>query len=129
MRINVRGMVAGTKRATRVMVPVASGSILCTSSISGIMGGLGPHPYTIAKFTIPGIVKYVASELCQNGVRINCISPAPIPTPMVISQIAQIYQGVPKEKVIEIINGLGELKGEKCEEIDVAKGCIVLGLR
>ncbi|XWS30567.1 hypothetical protein CRYUN_Cryun24cG0129800 [Craigia yunnanensis] len=126
MRINVRGMVAGIKHAARVMVPVCSGSILCTSSISGIMGGLGPHPYTIAKFTIPGIVKSVASELCQSGVRINCISPAPIPTSMVVSQIAQIYQGVPKEKVIEIINGLGELKGVKCEEIDVAKAALYL---
>ncbi|XP_022774197.1 zerumbone synthase-like [Durio zibethinus] len=126
MRINVRGMVAGIKHAARVMVPVGSGSILCTSSISGIMGGLGPHPYTIAKFTIPGIVKSVVSELCQSGVRINSISPAPIPTPMVIRQIAQIYQGVPKEKVIEIINGFGELKGAKCEEIDVAKAALYL---
>ncbi|XWS32586.1 hypothetical protein CRYUN_Cryun22dG0002200 [Craigia yunnanensis] len=126
MRINVRGMVAGIKHAARVMVPVGSGSILCTSSISGIMGGLGPHPYTIAKFTIPGIVKSVASELCQSGVRINCISPAPIPTPMVINQISQIYQGVPKENVIEIINGLGELKGAKCKEIDVAKAALYL---
>ncbi|XVE84234.1 hypothetical protein DITRI_Ditri16bG0154300 [Diplodiscus trichospermus] len=126
MRVNVRGMVAGIKHAARVMVPAGSGSILCTSSISGIMGGLGPHPYTISKFTIPGIVKSVASELCRSGVRINCISPAPIPTRMVISQIGQLYQGVPEEKVIEIINGLGELKGTKCEEIDVAKAALYL---
>ncbi|OMO99287.1 Short-chain dehydrogenase/reductase SDR [Corchorus olitorius] len=126
MQINVRGMVAGIKHAARVMVPVGSGSILCTSSISGLMGGLGPHPYTISKFTIPGIVKSVASELCRSGVRINSISPAPIPTPMVINQIAQIFQGVPKEKVIEIINGFGELKGTKCEEIDVAKAALYL---
>lgn len=126
MRINVRGMVAGIKHAARAMVPVGSGSILCTSSVSGIMGGVGPHPYTIAKFAIPGIVKSAASELCQSGVRVNCISPAPIPTSMVINQIAEIYQGVPKEKVIEIINGVGELKGAKCEEIDVAKAALYL---
>ncbi|GMI68289.1 hypothetical protein like AT3G26760 [Hibiscus trionum] len=126
MKINVRGMVAGIKHAARVMVPVGSGSILCTSSISGLMGGLGPHPYSIAKFTIPGIVKSVASELCRTGVRINCISPAPIPTPMVIRQITEIYGGIPKEKVAEIINGVGELKGAKCEEIDVAKAALYL---
>ncbi|KAE8710071.1 putative ATP-dependent clp protease [Hibiscus syriacus] len=126
MKVNVRGMVAGIKHAARVMVPTGSGSILCTSSISGLMGGLGPHPYSIAKFTIPGIVKSVASELCRTGVRINCISPAPIPTPMVIRQIAQIYGDVPKEKVVEIINGAGELKGANCEEIDVAKAALYL---
>ncbi|KAL4366713.1 hypothetical protein GQ457_05G011580 [Hibiscus cannabinus] len=126
MKINVRGIVAGIKHAARVMVPAGSGSILCTSSISGLMGGLGSHPYTVSKFTTPGIVKSVASELCRTGVRINCISPAPIPTPMVISQIAEIYGGIPKEKVVEIINGVGELKGAKCEETDVAKAALYL---
>ncbi|KAK8673387.1 hypothetical protein V6N13_111726 [Hibiscus sabdariffa] len=126
MKINVRGMVAGIKHAARVMVPVGSGSILCTSSISGLMGGLGSHPYSIAKFTIPGIVKSAASELCRTGVRINCISPAPIPTPMVVRQIAEIYGGIPEEKVVEIIKGVGELKGANCEEIDVAKAALYL---
>ncbi|KAE8707156.1 putative ATP-dependent clp protease [Hibiscus syriacus] len=126
MKINVRGMVAGIKHAARVMVPMGSGSILCTSSISGLMGGLGPHPYSMAKFMIPGIVKSVASELCQTGVRINCISPAPIPTPMVIRQIEEIYGDISKEKVVEIINGVGELKGANCEEIDVAKAALYL---
>ncbi|KAE8715880.1 transcription factor ICE1-like [Hibiscus syriacus] len=126
MKINVRGIVAGIKHAARVMVSVGSGSILCTSSISGLMGGLGSHPYSITKFAIPGIVKSVASELCRTGVRINCISPAPIPTPMAVRQIAEIYRGISEEKVVEIINGMGELKGTKCEEIDVAKAALYL---
>lgn len=37
---------------------------------------------------------------------------------MVISQIAEIYQGnVPKEKVIEIINGVGGLRRAKCGKL------------
>ncbi|KAG7981543.1 hypothetical protein I3843_04G001700 [Carya illinoinensis] len=126
MEINVRGMVAGIKHAARVMIPTGSGSILCTSSISGVMGGLGPHPYTISKYTIHGIVKSVASELCGAGVRINCISPAPIPTPMAVGQIGKFYKGATKEQVVGIVNGLGELKGAKCEEIDVARAALYL---
>ncbi|KAE8720081.1 Basic helix-loop-helix DNA-binding superfamily protein, putative isoform 1 [Hibiscus syriacus] len=128
MRINVRGIVTGIKHVTRVMVRMGLGSILCTSSISGLMGGLGPHPYSISKFTILGIVKSVTSELCRTGVIINCISPALIPTSMVIRQITEIYGDVPKEKekVAEIINGVGELKGANCEEIDVAKAALYL---
>ncbi|KAI3442410.1 uncharacterized protein J3R85_001160 [Psidium guajava] len=126
MRINVRGAVAGIKHAARVMIPSTSGSILCTSSISGIMAGLGPHPYTISKFTIPGLVKSAAAELCRHGVRINCISPAPIPTPMSVSQIAQFYPGLTQEQVVGIINGLGELKGAHCEDADVAKAALYL---
>ncbi|KHM99221.1 secoisolariciresinol dehydrogenase-like isoform X2 [Glycine soja] len=126
MRINIRGMIAGIKHAARVMIPVGSGSILCTSSISGVLGGLGPHPYTISKFTIPGVVKSLASELCKVGIRINCISPAPIPTPMVLAQIGKFYPGLTQEQIVGIVNGFGELKGAKCEDIDVAKAALYL---
>lgn len=126
MQINVRGMVAGIKHAARVMTPMGSGSILCMSSISGLMGGLGPHPYTISKHTIHGIVKSVANELCRSGVRINCISPGPIPTPMSVAEIGKFYPGATQEQVIEIVNGLGELMGAKCEEIDVARAALYL---
>ncbi|GAV59519.1 adh_short domain-containing protein [Cephalotus follicularis] len=126
MRINVRGIIAGIKHAARVMVPIGSGSILCTSSVSGLMGGLGPHPYSISKFTIPGIVKSVASELFQNGVRINCISPGPIATPLSVTQLAKFYPGATEEQVVDIVNGLAELKGTKCEEVDVAKAALYL---
>lgn len=126
MQINVRGIIAGIKHAARVMIPQGSGSILCTSSICGLMGGLGPHPYTISKSTIPGIVKSVASELCRAGVRINCISPTAIPTPMSVGQIAKFYPGASQEQVIGILNGLGELREAKCEEIDVARAALYL---
>lgn len=126
MKINVWGMIAGIKHAARVMVPVGYGSILCTSSISGLMGGLGPHPYTISKFTIPGVVKSVASELCKAGIRVNCISPAPIPTTMSLAQIGKFFPGLTQEQVVGIMNGLGELKGAKCEDIDVARAALFL---
>ncbi|KAF7819350.1 zerumbone synthase-like [Senna tora] len=126
MRINVRGTIAGIKHAARVMIPTGSGSILCTSSISGLMGGLGPHPYSISKHTIPGIVKSVASELCKTGIRINCISPGPIPTPMTLAQIGMIFPGLTQEQVSGIVNGFGELEGAKCEEIDVARAALYL---
>lgn len=126
MRINVRGTIAGIKHAARVMIPTGSGSILCTSSISGLMGGLGPHPYTISKFTIPGIVKSAASELCRTGIRVNCISPAPIPTPMSLAQIGKFFPGFTHEQVIEIVNGLGVLEGAKCEDLDVARAALYL---
>ncbi|KAK3026726.1 hypothetical protein RJ639_042179 [Escallonia herrerae] len=126
MRINVRGIVAGIKHAARVMIPMGSGSILCTSSVSGLLGGLGPHPYSISKSAIPGVVKSVASELCQHGVRINCISPAPIPTPLVIAQLAQFFPGATQDQIEEIVTGWGQFKGAKCEEIDVARAALYL---
>ncbi|KAG7563656.1 NAD(P)-binding domain superfamily [Arabidopsis suecica] len=128
MRLNVRGTVLGIKHAARAMIPSGSGSILCLSSISGLMGGLGPHAYSISKFTIPGVVKTVASELCKHGLRINCISPAGIPTPLTLRMFREAFAGhsIPEEQLLAIVNATGELKGEKCEEIDVAKAALYL---
>ncbi|KAH6766560.1 Rossmann-fold superfamily protein [Perilla frutescens var. hirtella] len=126
MAINVRGTMAGIKHAARVMIPAGSGSILCTASISGLLGGLGPHPYTVSKFAIPGVVKSLASELCGHGVRINCISPSPIPTPLVIEQFSYILPSASKDEIVGIINGSGELKGAICEEQDVALAALYL---
>ncbi|KAG4912607.1 hypothetical protein JHK84_053069 [Glycine max] len=42
MKINKRGMIADIKHAARVMILVGLGSILCTSSISGVLGKFYP---------------------------------------------------------------------------------------
>lgn len=129
MAANVRGTLAGVKHAARAMAPAGSGSIICVSSVSGIMGGLGTHPYAISKFAVAGIVRSMAGELSRRGVRLNCISPFAIPTPMVLGQFAQIYGGGgagTTEKLLAIVEGLGELAGAKCEEIDVAKAAVYL---
>ncbi|CDY70698.1 BnaCnng69400D, partial [Brassica napus] len=128
MCLNVRGTVLGIKHATRAMIPAGSGSILCLSSISGLMGGLGPHAYSISKFTIPGVVKTVAGELCKHGIRINCISPAGIPTPLTLRMFREVFMGhnIPEEQLVAIVNAGGDLKGEKCEERDVAKAALYL---
>jgi NAD(P)-dependent dehydrogenase (short-subunit alcohol dehydrogenase family) len=72
----------GCKHAGQVMVPQQSGSIISTSSIAGVIGGLGPHAYTAAKTAVVGLTKSVASELAQHGIRVNAIAPGLIPTPM-----------------------------------------------
>jgi NAD(P)-dependent dehydrogenase (short-subunit alcohol dehydrogenase family) len=72
----------GSKHAARVMVPQGSGSIIATSSIAGVIGGLGPHAYTAAKTAIVGLTKSIASELGPHGVRANAIAPGSIPTPL-----------------------------------------------
>ncbi|EOA24454.1 hypothetical protein CARUB_v10017712mg [Capsella rubella] len=126
MRTNVFGVVYGIKHAAKFMVRAKSGCILCTSSIAGVTGGLAPHSYTISKFTIPGIVKSVASELCEHGVRINCISPGTVATPLTLLYLKKVFPKVTEEKLRETVKGMGELKGAECEEADVAKAALYL---
>ena len=81
----------GSKHAARVMIPQGSGSIISTSSVAGVIGGLGPHAYTAAKHAVVGLTKSIASELGQHGVRCNAIAPGTIPTPLT----AQVVSGDP----------------------------------
>uniref|UniRef100_A0A1D1YS04 Sex determination protein tasselseed-2 n=1 Tax=Anthurium amnicola TaxID=1678845 RepID=A0A1D1YS04_9ARAE len=126
MGVNVRGAVAGIKHAARVMCPAGSGSILCTASVSGVMGGMGPHPYTISKSAIAGVVRSAASELCGKGVRVNCISPFVVATGMVVGQLQGFFPGLGREAIVDMVGKLGELKGARCEEGDVAKAAAFL---
>lgn len=126
MSVNVRGVLAGIKHASRVMIPRESGSILCTASVTGILGGIAQHSYSISKFTVAGIVKSLASELSQHGVRINCISPFAIPTPFAIDELKGYFPDVEEEQLVSMVRNAGELKGAYCEPADVANAAVYL---
>lgn len=82
MAVLVTGVFLGMKHAARVMAPRQSGSIISTSSIAGVMGGLGPHCYTAAKHAVIGLTRSVASELASSGIRVNAVAPGNTITPM-----------------------------------------------
>ena len=126
MDINVRGVVAGIKHASRVMIPRRTGSILCTASVTGLMGGLSQHTYSVSKSAVIGIIKSLAAELCKYGIRVNCISPFAIPTQFVMDEMSQIYPGVDDQRLLEIVNNAGVLKGANCEPNDVANAALYL---
>lgn len=79
----LHGVFYGVKHAARVMKPRVTGSIISMSSTAGVMGGLGPHAYAAAKHAVVGLTKNAAAELCRFGIRVNCIAPASMATPMV----------------------------------------------
>ncbi|KAJ4954968.1 hypothetical protein NE237_011751 [Protea cynaroides] len=126
MKINVRGVVTGIKHAARVMIPRRSGNILCTASITAVMGGLAPPAYSISKFAVLGIVKSAAAELCKYGIRVNCISPFAIPTPFVMDEMVKFYPSVDAERIVQIVHGAGGLAGANCDVQDVANAAVYL---
>lgn len=81
--ILLHGVFYGVKHGARVMKPRMSGSIISMASTAGVMGGLGPHAYAAAKHAVVGLTKNAAAELCRSGIRVNCIAPASMLTPMV----------------------------------------------
>jgi NAD(P)-dependent dehydrogenase (short-subunit alcohol dehydrogenase family) len=82
MAVLLRSVFLGTKHAARVMKPQGSGVILSTTSVAGLLGGLGPHVYATAKAGIVGLTRNAAAELAAWGIRVNTIAPGKHVTPM-----------------------------------------------
>ena len=79
----LHGVFYGMKHAARVMKPRRCGSIISMASTAGVIGGLGPHAYAAAKHAVVGLTKNAGAELCRFGIRVNCIAPHSMATPMV----------------------------------------------
>jgi NAD(P)-dependent dehydrogenase (short-subunit alcohol dehydrogenase family) len=77
----------GIKHAARAMMPARSGVILSTSSVAGVIAGLGPHAYTVAKTGIVALTRSAACELAPFGIRANAIAPGTIPSAMTAAAI------------------------------------------
>jgi len=78
----LRGVFLGMKHAAAVMKRQGTGSIISTASVAGLHTGLGPHIYSAAKAAVIHLTRSVAMELGERGVRVNCICPGGIATPI-----------------------------------------------
>jgi NAD(P)-dependent dehydrogenase (short-subunit alcohol dehydrogenase family) len=82
MGVLVRGVFLGMKHAAVVMKRQGGGSIISTASIAGLCTGLGPHVYSTAKAAVIHLTRSVAMELGEHNIRVNCICPGGIATPI-----------------------------------------------
>lgn len=82
MRVNLLGVMAGTRDAARHMSERGGGSIINLSSIGGIQAGGGVSSYRASKAAVIHFSKSAAIELAHYEVRVNCIAPGNIPTPL-----------------------------------------------
>jgi len=78
----LRGVFLGMKHAAAVMQPRRSGSIISTASIAGITAGSGTHVYSAAKAAVIQLTRSVALELAEDNIRVNCICPGGVATPL-----------------------------------------------
>jgi NAD(P)-dependent dehydrogenase (short-subunit alcohol dehydrogenase family) len=78
----LKGVFLGIKHAAPVMRAAGRGSIINTASVAGLKTGESPHLYSVAKAAVIHLTRSVALELGEHGVRVNCICPGIIATPL-----------------------------------------------
>jgi NAD(P)-dependent dehydrogenase (short-subunit alcohol dehydrogenase family) len=77
-----RSVVLGIKHAARVMKAQGSGTIISTASVAGFFTGYAPHVYSACKAAVIQLTRSAATELGEQGIRVNCICPGPVATPI-----------------------------------------------
>ncbi|XP_028767289.1 secoisolariciresinol dehydrogenase-like [Neltuma alba] len=117
--VNLVGSFLGTKYAARVMIPRGKGSIISTASVSGIMGGVGTCAYICSKHGVIGLMKNAAVDLGRYGIRVNCVSPYAVPTPM-----TRTFLKMDDEGIAELYSNL---KGTALAAQDIAEAVLYLG--
>ena len=83
LAINLRSVFLGLRAALRQFEAQGSGgAIVTTASMAGLQGSDALVPYTAAKHAVIGLTKCAALAGAALGVRVNCIAPGMIQTPL-----------------------------------------------
>ncbi|MEM9775080.1 MAG: glucose 1-dehydrogenase [Chloroflexota bacterium] len=83
MRVNVKGVWACMKYELKHMVKQGYGCIINTASVAGLTGSHSLPVYSASKHAVVGLTRSAAVEYGSKGIRVNCINPYIIKTPMV----------------------------------------------
>lgn len=92
--VNVTGSILSAQAALRSLVKSGHGSLLFTASLQSVVARPQRSVYTATKHAIVGLVKALAVEFGDQGVRVNAIAPAAIDTPFLRTQLSNVTDDV-----------------------------------
>lgn len=82
LSVHLGGLVNFARAALPGMMERRAGNIVAVSSELAVGGGDGDAHYAAAKGAIIGLVRSLAAEVAQAGVRVNSVAPGPTDTPL-----------------------------------------------
>ena len=83
MSINLKGVWHCMRAELGQMLEQGGGAIVNTSSAGGLMASQFVSDYVASKFGVVGLTKAAAIEYITRGIRINCVCPGIVNTPMI----------------------------------------------
>ena len=106
MKVNVYAYLRLVRGAVPHMKP--GSSIIATGSVVGLEGSVRLPDYAASTGAIQSLTKTLAQYLLEQGIRVNCVAPGPVWTPLNPSD-----QGVTAEDVATFGKGLGSSPMER----------------
>ena len=92
--VNVKGVFLGCKEAIPVMKSQGGGVILNTASQLGVVGTKASVVYPASKGAVIQMTRCLALDHATDGIRVNCVCPGPVDTPLARS--ARLQTGDPE---------------------------------
>jgi 3-oxoacyl-[acyl-carrier protein] reductase len=90
MDVNVNGVFYCNRAISPGMAQQGYGRIINVASVAGKEGNPNASAYSTSKAAVIGLTKSLGKELAQNGVTVNCVTPAAVRTP-IFDQMSQAH--------------------------------------
>jgi NAD(P)-dependent dehydrogenase (short-subunit alcohol dehydrogenase family) len=80
--VNLTGVMLCMREEAEEMLKQGGGAIVNTASINGLIGNPSQPAYTAGKHGVVGLTRHAALRWARAGIRVNCVCPGVIETPM-----------------------------------------------
>lgn len=80
--VNLKGSFYVTQSVLPGMIEAGGGAIVFIGSVSGMAGRAGDSAYSASKAGVAMLARTLAAELGPRGIRINCVCPGAVATPL-----------------------------------------------
>ena len=118
-KINTLSAFEMAKHVTSIRNFNQKGGVVFISSITSIIARKGTAAYSASKGALVSGARVMAEELSKRDIRVNCLSPGTILTPMMQDYLSQLSEEDYKKRIDGFPLGLGKTT-------DVSNACIFL---
>jgi len=133
---NIDINIVGVWRTIKATVPVLleqneGGSVILTSSVSGLAAELHLGHYVASKHGVTGLMRNLAAELAPSGIRVNTVNPTMCNTAMINNtELIKIFmggqEGASYEDAWQAMSTIQSLNIPFVEPIDISKAVLYL---
>ena len=122
IRVNLTSMFLTSKYVLPGMLERRNGSIVNMASVQGLLGLAGYPHYAASKGGVISLTRQMSREYAANGIRVNCIAPGTIETPLNVHVLERAADPKTLRAAWVKMHPLGRLGAPR----DVANGALYL---
>jgi NAD(P)-dependent dehydrogenase (short-subunit alcohol dehydrogenase family) len=115
VEIDLNAVIEGTRRAIPKLKARGGGVIIQTASLAGLFGFQADPVYAAAKHGVVGLTRALINLKAEANIRVNCVCPAVVKTPLVTSGMDALT-GAAREEAERRISMMPMLPAEEIAE-------------